>query len=132
MEHARRENFKKLYEIFKPYEKYFWLPEATELADPCWFAFLLTVRKSAPFKRQDLVDYLEKNKIQTRAYFAGNVLYHPAYRSLREGFDDVDALFPNADLVTTNSLFLGTYIGLTDEKVLYIKSVVDKFFGGIK
>ena len=131
MESARRENFKKLYDIFKPYEEYLWLPEATELSDPCWFAFLLTVRKDAPFQRQQLVDYLEKNKIQTRAYFAGNVLYHPAYRSLRNEFDNLEKLFPNADLVTTNSMFLGTYIGITDEKVLYIKSIVDEFFGGI-
>jgi len=129
MEAARRENFKKLYEIFKPYEEHFWLPEAAELSDPCWFAFLLTVRKEAPFERQDIVNCLEKNKIQTRAYFAGNVLYHPAYKSLREGFDNVEELFPNADLVTTNSLFLGTYIGLTDEKILHIKSVVKEFFG---
>jgi len=87
------------------------------------------VRKDAPFERQDIVNCLEKNKIQTRAYFAGNVLYHPAYKSLREGFDNVEELFPNADLVTTNSLFLGTYIGLTDEKILHIKSVVKEFFG---
>jgi len=132
MEAARRANFKKLYNIFKPYEEYLWLPEATELSDPCWFAFLLTVREGAPFQRQDLVDYLEKNKIQTRAYFAGNVLYHPAYRLLRSQFDNLEELFPNADLVTTNSMFLGTYIGITDEKVLYIKSIVDEFFGGIK
>ena len=90
------------------------------------------MREGAPFQRQDLVDYLEKNKIQTRAYFAGNVLYHPAYRLLRSQFDNLEELFPNADLVTTNSMFLGTYIGITDEKVLYIKSIVDEFFGGIK
>ena len=128
---ARRKNFLILQEIFKPYEKYFHLPKATELADPCWFAYLLTVKRDAPFERADIVDYLENEKIQTRSYFAGNILAHPGYRHIAEPYGDLTTMFPVASLVTTNSFFLGTFIGLTEEKLAYIKKVVDGFFEAI-
>ena len=128
---ARRKNFAILQEIFKPYEKYLHLPQATELSDPCWFAYLLTVKEDAPFDRADIVDYLENEKIQTRSYFAGNILAHPGYRHLAEPYGDLNSMFPVAGLVTTNSFFLGTFIGLTEEKLAYIKKVVDSFFGAV-
>ena len=132
MDTARRKNFSKLYEIFKPYEGYFFLPEATEKADPCWFGFLLTVKPEAPFTKQDFVDFMEENKIQTRSYFTGNALYHPAYTHLAEPYGDLKETFPNADLATTNSLFLGTFIGIDEQKMQYIKNVVDNFFANSK
>jgi len=132
MDTARRKNFSKLYEIFKPYEGYFFLPEATEKADPCWFGFLLTVKPDAPFTKQDFVDFMEENKIQTRSYFTGNALHHPAYTHLAEPYGDLKETFPNADLATTNSLFLGTFIGIDEQKMQYIKNVVDNFFASSK
>jgi CDP-6-deoxy-D-xylo-4-hexulose-3-dehydrase len=128
LEQARKDNFDALLEVFKPYKKYFYLPEATEKADPVWFAFLLTLKENCPFKRQDFTSHLEKNKIQTRTYFAGNILYHPAYNKIKEEYKDLKESFPVADLVTRNSFFIGTYKGITREKIAYIKKVVDAFF----
>ena len=128
MENARRQNFKKLNDIFRPYGKFFHLPAPTHKSDPCWFAYLLTVKKEAPFKKQDIVSYLENGKIQTRSYFAGNLLTHPGYYHMGAEYGDMNEVFPNAQLVTTNSFFLGTFIGITDEKINYIKNVVDSFF----
>tara|TARA_R110000824_G_scaffold24010_7_gene85008 strand:+ start:6072 stop:7412 length:1341 start_codon:yes stop_codon:yes gene_type:complete len=129
---ARRENWAKLGTIFEPYKQYFHMPVATEKADPCWFAYLLTIKDNAPFSRFDIVNHLEAAKIQTRSYFSGNILSHPGYVHLAEKYGDMNKAFPNAQLVTTNSFFLGTYIGLTDEKIEYIKSSVDAFFTGLK
>jgi len=86
MDAARRTNFDKITAIFKPYEKYFHLPKATPKSDPCWFAYLMTVKEDAPFKKQDLVSHLEDKKIQTRSYFAGNVLTHPGYNHMAEEY----------------------------------------------
>jgi CDP-6-deoxy-D-xylo-4-hexulose-3-dehydrase len=129
---ARRRNFARMQEIFKPYREYLHLPETTDKADPCWFAYLMTVRENAPFKRQDIVSYLEGKRIQTRSYFAGNILAHPGYNHLAEPYGDLQEMFPNAGLVTTNSFFLGTFIGLTEEKLDYIQSAVDSFFEKLK
>ena len=125
---ARRENWAKLRAIFEPYEQYFHMPAATEKADPCWFAFLLTIKEDSPFSRFDIVEHLEAAKIQTRSYFSGNILAHPGYTHMSEPYGDMNETFPNAQLVTTNSFFLGTYVGLTDEKIEYIKNSVDEFF----
>ena len=127
MESARRENFDKIYSIFEKYEDHFHLPKATEKADPCWFGFLLLVKDNDSFTKQDFVDYMEYNKIQTRSYFTGNVLYHPAYAHLRPEGVDLEERYPNAHIATASSVFLGTYIGYTDEKIEYIKKVVDTF-----
>ena len=125
---ARRHNFKELISIFKPYEQYFHLPKATEKSDPCWFAFLLTVKETAPFTRNDIVLHLEKSKIQTRSYFAGNILMHPGYNHMAEKYGNLNETFPIANLATTSSFFVGTYAGITEEKMNYIKKVVDSFF----
>ena len=128
LEAARRKNFRLLNEIFQSYEQYLHLPAATKKSDPCWFGYLLTVRESAPFQKQQLVNYLENNRIQTRSYFAGNILYHPGYSEMAKQYEDLQSEFPIAHLVTTSSFFLGTFIGITEEKIQYIKNVVDKFF----
>jgi CDP-6-deoxy-D-xylo-4-hexulose-3-dehydrase len=128
LDEARRENFRKLLKVFKPYEKYFHLPERTENSDPNWFAFLLTIKEESPFNRNDFVSFLEKNKIQTRSYFSGNIMYHPGYMHLRDDYTDLRNTFKNAHLVTTNSFFLGTFIGMTEQKISYIKKIVDTFF----
>jgi dTDP-4-amino-4,6-dideoxygalactose transaminase len=47
-------------------------------------------------------------------------------------YGDMDQAFANAQLVTTNSFFLGTYAGLTDSKITYIKDAVDTFFRELK
>jgi len=128
LDEARRANFRKLLDIFKPYDKYFHLPEATDKSDPNWFAFLLTIKKDASFTRHEFVSFLEENKIQTRSYFSGNILYHPGYSHMRKEYGDIKSQFGNAHLVTTNSFFLGTFAGITDEKINYIKTVVNNFF----
>jgi len=133
MEQARKDNHDTLLNIFAPYGKYFHLPVAEWLAKPCWFGFLLTVKDDAPFSKQEMVDFLESKKIQTRSYFTGNVLTHPGYQHLTmlnsEGLKET---YPVATKVTSDTFFLGTFIGLTEEKLGYIKEKVDEFFGGLK
>jgi len=125
---ARKVNFDKMTEIFKPYEKYFHLPVATDKADPSWFGYLLTVKEGTGFTRMEFINHLEGNKIQTRSYFSGNILYHPGYQHIAEKYEDLQGQFPNAHKATFNSFFLGTFIGIDDQKLAYIKENVDKFF----
>jgi len=129
---ARRTNFETLSKIFEPYAEYLHLPVATEKADPCWFAFLLTVKSGAPFTRNDIVSHLEAAKIQTRSYFSGNILAHPGYSHLAKEHGDIREKFPVARLATSSSFFLGTFAGLTDNKLKYIEAVVKDFFKGLK
>ena len=123
----RKHNHKRLCDIFKKYEEYFIIPTATEKSDPSWFAFALTIKDGAPFKRKNIVDFFESNKIQTRPYFAGNIMLQPAYEGIMD-VQEVITKFPNARKVTTDTFFLGTSPVITDEQLDYIEMVVNKFF----
>jgi CDP-6-deoxy-D-xylo-4-hexulose-3-dehydrase len=124
----RKHNYERLFDIFSKYEDKFILPRATEGADPSWFAFPMTVKEGAGFKRSDLTGYFEENKIQTRNYFAGNILLQPAY----SGFSSVDPVkaFPNATTATTNTFFLGASPVITDQQIDYIECVLSSFMQG--
>jgi CDP-6-deoxy-D-xylo-4-hexulose-3-dehydrase len=127
----RKENYQTLLEIFKPYEEHFILPKAQEHADVSWFAFPLTIRNGAPFKRSQLCGFLESKKIQTRNYFGGNLLLQPAYSdyaTLYGGYDKIKKSFPNASKATTDTFFLGTSPVISKEQTTYIQEVVNEFF----
>lgn len=127
LEKARRENFARLTKIFSKYEKYFHIPAATKKSDPCWFGYLLTIKDDAPFTKQQIVDFLELNRIQTRSYFSGNILFHPGYQEIAKEYKDLNNEFPIARKVTKDTFFLGTFAGITEEKLDYIEQVVEKF-----
>ena len=122
----RKHNHKRLYNIFKKYEEYFILPEATKHSDPSWFAFAITIKETAPFKRKDIVDWFESNKIQTRPYFAGNIMLQPAYKDIMP-FEDIIKTYPNARKVTTDTFFLGTSPVITDQQIDYIDIMLSNF-----
>jgi CDP-6-deoxy-D-xylo-4-hexulose-3-dehydrase len=122
----RRRNYQLLFDIYAKYEDFFHLPRAREKSDPSWFAFPLTIRKDAPFKRNDLCDYLEENLIQTRPYFAGNIMLQPAYSHLMDPNVARDN-FPVATMVMTNTFFHGTSPVITPEQIAYIGEKVDGF-----
>jgi CDP-6-deoxy-D-xylo-4-hexulose-3-dehydrase len=128
MDAARRRNFTSLQRIFSKYNEFLMLPEKTDKSDPCWFGYLLTVKDNDKFKKEDLVRFLEDHKIQTRSYFTGNCLYHPAYSEYASKYEDLKLEFPNAHKATVDTFFLGTFIGITEEKMNHIEEVVDEFF----
>jgi CDP-6-deoxy-D-xylo-4-hexulose-3-dehydrase len=119
-------NYDRLFAIFSKYEEFFVLPRETEHAAVSWFAFPLTIKDKAPFKRSDICGYLEDNKIQTRPYFAGNLMLQPAYSQI---YDPRMAAknFPIATKVTTDTFFLGTSPVLSKEQLDYVGQIVDAF-----
>jgi CDP-6-deoxy-D-xylo-4-hexulose-3-dehydrase len=123
----RNFNHARLCGIFSKYQDKFVLPSATKNSVPSWFAFALTIKDGAGFKRRDIVDYLESNKIQTRPYFAGNIMLQPAYAGLADPNYVVNN-FPNARKVTTDTFFLGVSPVITVDQLDYIEGVVDEFF----
>lgn len=83
-------------------------------AEPSWFGFLMTLTPDAPVTRNQLAEHLEKNKIQTRNLFAGNLTRHPCFEALREGTDyRIAAPLTNTDTIMNRSLWVGVYPGMT-------------------
>lgn len=129
---ARKRNWRLLRDGLSRLDRYFILPETAENSDPSWFGFLLTVKSNAGFTRDGLVSHLEKQGIQTRMLFAGNLIKHPCFdemRALGEGYRVVGDL-KNTDLVMGQSFWLGVYPGMTVEMINYMIESIKEFTGG--
>jgi len=128
----RKANYARLYEalkdlpqlrVFRPY------PES----DPSWFGFLMTIKQSntqtlKQFSRNDLAKHLEAANIQTRNLFAGNIVKHPCFESLREGVDyRIAAPLVNTDAIMNDALWIGLYPGMGDEKLDYMAKTIREF-----
>ena len=130
---ARRRNFKILREGLEGTEGLI-LPEPIKNSDPSWFGFLISVKSDAGFTRNQLSEYLESKKIQTRNLFAGNLVKHPAFdemRSTGKGFRIVGEL-KNTDFVMTNTFWIGVYPGMTEEMLQYMISTIKEFVASHK
>ena len=121
---SRKRNFRMLYDGLKKYDDYFILPEIEAEAEPSWFGFLLTVREDAGFTKDDIVKYLEENKIATRMLFAGNITKHPCFEGVEY---QVCGDLENTDRVMNDTFWIGVYPGLTDEMIKYMLMKFDEF-----
>ena len=92
------------------------LPEA----ETSWFGVPI-ICDSKKIKN-DLTKHLESNKIQTRNYFAGNILMHPGYSHL-----DYYKNYPNACKVLDLVFFVGCSPTITSPMIDYIGTITSKF-----
>ena len=125
---ARRNNFKVLKEGLKGIQGLI-LPEASLNSNPSWFGFLISVKEDAGFTRNELSEYLESKKIQTRNLFAGNLIKHPAFDEMRatgQGFRVIGDLV-GTDFVMNNTLWVGVYPGMTKEMLQYMIDTIKEF-----
>lgn len=120
----REENFKQVYDELKTYEDYFILPEVVPRGKASWYAFPLTVKQKAPFERKDIVSWLEENLIETRPFFAGNIIHQPAYTDLEYR---TPGDLKNSDLIMRSTFFIGVYPALTDKKIEYMMEKFHEF-----
>lgn len=114
---SRRQNFSRLWELLADLQDYLILPEACEQSNPSWFGFLITCKGG--INRNDIVQYLESKNIQTRMLFAGNLLRHPCFDSMRKsgkGYRVIGNL-KQTDRIMRDTFWIGVYPGMTDEMI---------------
>lgn len=113
----RRCNKKRIQSIFEkiPFCK---VIEEKSDAETSWFGVPIIFE----YNKTQLVEWLETHKIQTRNYFAGNILMHPAYKQLESAKN-----YPNASKVLDNVFFVGCSPVITDEMIDYIEEVVEDY-----
>lgn len=121
----RAHNFKHLRNFFKKYEDFFILPKQDPNITTQWLAFPLVIKSSAPFPRLKLVEFLEKNNIQTRPIFTGNILRQPGFRSivhrmLKKGY-------PVTEEIMQQGFIIGCHHGLTFQHLQKIEEVFTIF-----
>ena len=121
----RKENFNKLWDGLSVFQNYLILPVATKNSDPSWFGFPITVKENDKFTKNEIVEYLENNKIMTRQLFAGNMTRQPAYQDIE---CRIIGNLENTDYIMNNTFFIGVYPGINDMKIDYIVGVFKRFF----
>ncbi len=114
----RNRNFSKLYKFFSNYDNLFNLPEQYAGVRTPWLAFPLVIKKNNYFNRKKLQIYFEKNNIQTRTIFTGNILKQPVMKNKKYKFHkDCNTI---ANDVMKNGILIGCHQGMTLEDVSFI------------
>jgi CDP-6-deoxy-D-xylo-4-hexulose-3-dehydrase len=93
---------------------------ASDKSEPCWFGTPFVCEE--PGLKHKLVQFLEDNKIQTRNYFAGNILMHPGY-----SFLDNYKNYPEANKVLDKVFFIGAAPHYNENVFEYIQDTIKKF-----
>ncbi|DAB34829.1 MAG TPA: lipopolysaccharide biosynthesis protein RfbH [Sulfurospirillum sp. UBA12182] len=123
----RKENQKKLYDGLKDIKE-LQLVETQPNSDPSWFGFMMTLTDDAKFTRNEIVEYLENNNIQTRNLFAGNMTRHPMFDSMVLGTDyRIVGELRVTDKIMTDSFWIGLYPGMGDEAINYMIEKIREF-----
>ncbi len=137
----RRENFRILFDMLKDLQDYLILPKITEKSNPAWFGFLISVKENAPFKKQELVEYLEKNQIGTRQLFAGNILRQPSFthNEIPLRINNSPLLYsnilteddykrvPNTDFIMNNTFWVGVFPALGEKELQKTSDTIHTF-----
>ncbi len=121
---VRRKNFKFLNNFFSKYSHLFKLPEEYHGVITPWLAYPLVLKKNKYFSRKDLQIYFEKNNIQTRTIFTGNILKQPIMKNrIYKKHKNADRV---ADDVMRNGILLGCHHGLKVKDLYYICNTFKK------
>ena len=121
----RNRNFSILTSFFKKYENLFKLPKKYEGVNTPWLAYPLVIRKNKIFNRKKLQIYLEKNNIQTRTIFTGNILKQPVMKNKK--FKNHKNCNTVADDVMKNGILIGCHQGMNISDVNFICKKFHKF-----
>ncbi len=128
----RKENRNKLYEGLKDLEE-FYLVKAQPNSDPSWFGFMLILKDGLKFSRNEIVEFLEANQIQTRNLFAGNMTKHPVFDSLILNKDyKVIGDLKITNKIMNDGFWIGLYPGMSDEAIKYMIKKIREFTQGKK
>ena len=119
---SREQNFSILKNFFKKYPLIFDMPVQDKFLKTAWLAYPVIIKKSAKLNRKDLQIFLEKNGIQTRTIFTGNILKQPIMKN--QTYKKVKNSEINANFVMTNGMLIGCHHGLTMSEINFM---INKF-----
>jgi CDP-4-dehydro-6-deoxyglucose reductase, E1 len=117
----RKENFNFLYKNLKDLEEFLILPEAEVNTEPSWFGFPLSLVNNTKHNRNDIIQYLNSNKIGTRLLFSGNLIKQPYMKDVNFR---THGQLKNTDFIMNNTFWIGLYPGLS---LKHLEYVIDKF-----
>ncbi len=122
---TREKNFIELSNFFKKYESIFILPKQDGNVDTQWITFPLTIKKNAFFTRFELIKYLEKNNVQTRPIFSGNILRQPGFKNIPHKMSNNK--YPITNEIMDRGFVIGCHHGLEKIHINRYKELFTSF-----
>lgn len=126
----RQKNFIKQCNFFSKYSEYFDIPLERKNCKTAWLSFPLLIKKKAPFKRKEMQIFLEKQNIQTRVVFTGNIMRQPMCKDIN--LKVINGGCPNSDDVMRSGILLPVHHGLTEEMFKRLHSTIDQFINNFQ
>ena len=123
--YIRNKNFDYLKKFFGKYKDLFKLPEQNNNVKTPWLAFPLVIKKNKKFNRKKLQIFFEKNHIQTRTIFTGNILKQPVMKKRK--YKKNSLCNEVANDVMKNGILLGCHQGMNKNDLNYICDTFKKF-----
>ena len=101
-------------------------PRLTPGVDTGWHMFPIMIRPESGISRADFQQHMERNGVDTRMVWTGNVTRQPAFKDIPHRV--AGGGLPNADRVMEQGLVLPCNHGIDDEGMAYIAETIDSFF----
>lgn len=117
---ARRGNYQYINERLQEAVDLLILPQTCPNSNPSWFGYMMTCREGVD--KNKIVRHLEKNGVQTRMLFAGNLLKQPCFDEMRKsgrGYRVAGDLSVT-DRIMKDTFWIGLYPGMTKGMLDYM------------
>ena len=121
----RNNNFSYLKNKLKSLSDHIDIAEATPNSTPSWFGFPITLKSKEPYKRLELIKYLDRKNIGTRLLFAGNLIRQPYFEGINY---NVRGELTNTDITMNNTFWVGIYPGLGEIHMDYVATSLEMYF----
>jgi len=124
--YKRQYNFKFIKDFIKKYlNDYFFAPEELNNVKTGWLAFPLLIKNTAKINRKELQVFLEKNLIQTRTIFSGNILKQPMMS--KKKYKVIKKNKYEADYIMKNGILIGCHNSLNKTELIYLCKKIKEF-----
>ncbi len=123
---ARKHNFTFLYDLLSDMQDILIFPECLPDSDPSWFGFPITLKRSAPLSRFELIAALDNAKIGTRLLFAGNLTRQPSMQGVAYR---VSGTLENTDTIMHDTFWVGVHPALNEEMLTFVAGTIRQALG---
>ncbi len=121
----RRYNWDRLHKALECAGDVIILPEAADNSRPSWFGFLISIKPESGLDRNSVTRFIEDHNIQTRLLFGGNLIKHPCFDQMSDGYGyRVVGGLENTDFIMNNTFWVGVYPGMTDDMIDYMAKTI--------